>query len=65
MAKSTKKSEIQAPEHTTVEPVRGKQVRLTADDGWLVKSKNTGYTFKSVVTAHVAGWDVIEMGAAK
>lgn len=49
-----------APEHTTVTPLRKNIVRLTADQGWLLRSKNTGKTAQSVTTAHVAGYDVIE-----
>lgn len=51
-----------APEHTTIEPLRGNQVRLTAEDGWYLRSKHTGKTRQSVVTAHVAGYEVIEAG---
>lgn len=48
-----------APEHTSVEPIRGNQVRLTADPGYLLCSKHTGKTAQSVITAHVAGYEVI------
>ena len=51
-----------APEHTTIDPLRGNQVRLTAEDGWYLRSKHTGNTSQSVVTAHVAGYEVIEAG---
>jgi hypothetical protein len=49
-----------APEHTTVEPVKGNVVRLTAEAGWLLRSKNTGHTFQTTLTAHVAGYEVIK-----
>lgn len=49
-----------APEHTTVTPLRKNIVRLTADQGWLLRSKNTGRTAQSITTAHVAGYEVIE-----
>ena len=49
-----------APEHTSVEPIRGNQVRLTADPGYLLRSKHTGKTSQSVITAHVAGYEVIK-----
>lgn len=49
-----------APEHATIEVVRGKKVRLTADQGYLLRSKNTGKMSQSVITAHVAGYEVIE-----
>lgn len=49
-----------ATEHTTIEPLRGNQVRLTAEQGWHLRSKHTGKTSQSVVTAHVAGYEVIE-----
>ena len=49
-----------APEHTSVEPIRGNQVRLTADQGYLLRSKNTGKMSQSVITAHVAGYEVIK-----
>ena len=49
-----------APEHTSVEPIRGNQVRLTADPGYMLRSKHTGRASQSVITAHVAGYDVIE-----
>jgi hypothetical protein len=48
-----------APEHTSIEPIRGNQVRLTADPGYLLRSKHTGRESQSVITAHVAGYDVI------
>lgn len=49
-----------APEHTTIVPIRGKQVRLTADPGYLLRSKHTGRESQSVITAHVAGYEVIK-----
>ena len=49
-----------APEHTTIVPIRGNQVRLTADIGYLLRSKHTGKTSQSVITAHVAGYEVIK-----
>lgn len=49
-----------APEHTTVEPLRKNIVRLTADPGYLLRSKNTGRTAQSITTAHVAGYEAIE-----
>lgn len=49
-----------APEHATIEPVRGNQVRLTADQGCLLRSKHTGKMSQSVITAHVAGYEIIE-----
>ena len=49
-----------APEHATIEPVRGNQVRLTADQGYLLRSKHTGKMSQSVITAHVAGYEVIK-----
>lgn len=49
-----------APEHTTIVPIRGNQVRLTADPGYLLRSKHTGRESQSVVTAHVAGYEVVE-----
>lgn len=52
-----------APEHTSVEPIRGNQVRLTAEQGWQLRSKHTGKTAQSVITAHVAGYDIIEGSA--
>lgn len=48
-----------APEHTTVTPLRGNQVRLKADQGYMLRSKHTGKTSQSVITAHVAGYEVI------
>ena len=53
-----------APEHTTLVPIRGNQVRLTADHGYLLRSKHTGKMSQSVITAHVAGYEIIE-GAAE
>lgn len=53
-----------APEHATIEVVRGNKVRLTADQGYLLRSKNTGKMSQSVITAHVAGYEIIE-GAAE
>ena len=51
-----------APEHTSIEPIRGNQVRLTGDEGYLVRSKHTGRESQSVITAHVAGYEVIKNG---
>lgn len=51
-----------APEHTTIVPIRGNQVRLTADPGYLLRSKHTGRESQSVITAHVAGYEVIDSG---
>lgn len=58
-----KKAIAKAPEHAIIEPVRGNQVRLTADQGWQLRSKHTGKTAQSVITAHVAGYDIIEGSA--
>lgn len=58
MAKKT--TATKAPEHTSVEPIRGNQVRLTADQGYLLRSKHTSKTSQSVITAHVAGYEVVE-----
>lgn len=58
MAKTT--TTPTAPEHTIIEPVRGNQVRLTADPGYLLRSKHTGKTSQSVITDHVAGYEVVE-----
>lgn len=60
MAKKETTTASVAPEHTTIKPVRGNRVRMTADIGWKLRSKNTGHTFRTIVTAHVAGYDVIE-----
>ena len=49
-----------APEHTSIEHIRGNQVRLTADPGYLLRSKHTGRESQSVITAHVAGYEVIK-----
>ena len=49
-----------APEHTTVVPIRGNQVRLTTDPGYLLRSKHTGKTSQAGITAHVAGYEIIE-----
>lgn len=49
-----------ATEHTTVEPLRNNIVRLTSDTGYLLRSKHTGKTSQSVITAHVAGYEVIK-----
>ena len=61
MAKKT----TTAPEHTSIEPIRGNQVRLTADQGYQLRSKHTGKTSQSVITAHVAGYDVIEISTSE
>ena len=58
MAKKT--TTATAPEHTSIEPIRGNQVRLTAAPGYLLRSKHTGKTSQSVITAHVAGYEVIK-----
>lgn len=49
-----------APEHTSIEPIRGNQVRMTADTGYLLRSKHTGRESQSVITAHVAGYELIK-----
>lgn len=48
------------PEHTSVEPIRGNQVRLTADPGYVLRSKHTGHTFHQRVTANPAAWEAVE-----
>lgn len=55
-----KKTTTTAPEYTTIVPIRGNQVRLTADPGYLLRSKHTGRESQSVITAHVAGYEVIK-----
>lgn len=55
-----KKAIAKAPEHATIGPVRGNKVRLTADQGYLLRSKHTGKMSQSVITAHVAGYEVIK-----
>lgn len=49
-----------APEHTSIVPIRGNQVRLTADQGYMLRSKHTGKTSQSVITDHVAGYEVVK-----
>ena len=49
-----------ASEHTSIMPIRGNQVRLTADPGYLLCSKHTGKTAQSVITTHMAGYEVIK-----
>ena len=51
-----------APEHTSIVPIRGNQVRLTADPGYLLRSKHTGRESQSVITAHISGYEVIDSG---
>lgn len=58
MAKKT--TTTTAPEHTSIESIRGNQVRLTAEPGYLLRSKHTGKTSQSVITAHVSGYEVID-----
>lgn len=50
-----------APKHTTIEQVRKNIVKMSADTGWQLRSKHTGKTSQSVITAHVEGYEVIEV----
>ena len=50
-----------APEHTTIEPIHGNVVKLTADDGWLLKSKHTGKIVRCAITARVENWEVVNI----
>ena len=50
-----------APEHTSIVPIRGNQVRLIADPGYLLRSKRTSRESQSLITSHVAGYEVIEV----
>ena len=50
-----------APEHTTIEPIHGNVVKLTADDGWMLRSKHTGKTVHSAITSHISGWEVFNI----
>ena len=47
-------------EHVTIEVIKGNKVRMTAEQGWLLRSKNTGRTCQSTISCHPAGWEVIE-----
>ena len=56
----TKKENIM--EHVDAITQDGRQYRLTAHDGYMLKAKDTGDVRKSVNTMKVNRWDVIEVG---
>lgn len=47
-------------EHATVEKINEKKVRITAEPGYVLRSKHTGHTFPCRVTANPAGWETVE-----
>ena len=51
-----------APEHTTLVPLRKKQVRLIADPGYMIRSRHTGHVFHEHITVNLAAWEVIKEG---
>ena len=57
--KTTTTTEAPTMEHVTIEVIKGNKVRMTAEQGWLLRSKNTGKTVQTTVSCHPAGWEVI------
>ena len=47
-------------EHATVESLGGKKVKITAEPGYVLRSKHTGHTFPCRVTANPGAWEAVE-----
>lgn len=47
-------------EHATVEKINEKKVRITAEPGYVLRSKHTGHTFPCRVTANPGAWEAVE-----
>ena len=62
MAKKTTTTEATTMEHVTIEVIKGNKVRMTAEQGWLLRSKNTGKTVQTTVSCHPAGWEAVSDG---
>lgn len=48
-------------EHATVEILGDKKVKITAEPGYLLRSKHTGHTFIERVTCNPAAWEAVEV----
>ena len=46
-------------EHVIKQQRDGQQVRLTAEKGWLLKSKKSGKTYREIETLDLKRWEVI------
>ena len=47
-------------EHATVESLGGKKVKITAEPGYLLRSKHTGHTFPVRVSCNPAAWEAVK-----
>ena len=47
-------------EHVASTPQGNDQWRLTAEAGWLLKSKKSGNTYKTIDTRNLKLWEVVE-----
>lgn len=57
----TNPQNVRIMEHVIKETTNnGRQFRLTAEDGWLLKSTKTGKTYREIDTLDVGRWTVIE-----
>lgn len=47
-------------EHAMVEKINEKKVKITAEPGYMLRSKHTGHTFPFRVTANPVAWEAVE-----
>lgn len=47
-------------EHVTITQEDGQQVHLTAEKGYLLRSKKTGREYEEISTLDVKRWEVVE-----
>ena len=47
-------------EHVIKQQRDGQQVRLTAEKGWLLKSKKSGKTYREIETLDLKRWEAVE-----
>lgn len=47
-------------EHVTITPEAGQQVHLTAEKGYLLRSKKTGREYTEISTLDMKRWEVVE-----
>lgn len=52
-------------EHVTITPEGGRQVHLTAEKGYTLRSKKTGREYDEISTLDMKRWEVVKKPAAK
>ena len=58
--KKTNEAPIQVMEHVTIIEVHDGLLRMTADKGWLLKSKRSGHTHTTLTTKQPDRFEVVE-----